>query len=487
MIDVRSALSISLTQSGGKLTVVSLVDKNSIHVEQVGSFLLHTATAQDGIFFDVLHSFSGLKNVLDQFYKDARQNDDPLPGSIGLTGFHGSFALLDQRGALLGLPVDLYSECMLEPLHLQHSPPKKMVDKLAGLPSTAPSVFEQLAELAEREDPRLHIATAVLGIPDLFVFWLTGNAATEITSAATMNMVDMSRKWWALDMLERCGIPPHIFPSIIHTGTLLGRFEGGKFISAATNRVASAVAAATAEHDDYAYLLVEDRSYAGTELESPILKRAVRRTGLTNHTGAFGTSLLTAETAGLKVLQRYAEAVSQEEGTEYTLDGLVELAEQSEPFKILIDPNTPILHYAGHMAGLVASAAQDAGQPTPESPGEGARAILEGLALSYAAALESVAEVSGKQLSEVHLLGDGAALPALCQMVANATGRRVVAGPVDAAELGSAAVQFATIGVEDASIFRKRIANSAIIGTYDPRDQESWEDAYNRFTRLITY
>ena len=56
-------------------------------------------------------------------------------------------------------------------------------------------------------------------------------------------------------------------------------------------------------------------------------------------------------------------------------------------------------------------------------------------------------QLSGRQVSTIHLVGGGARNPLLCQLTADACGLPVVAGPVEATAIGNILVQARALGV----------------------------------------
>ncbi|MGD0100403.1 MAG: rhamnulokinase, partial [Acidobacteriota bacterium] len=70
----------------------------------------------------------------------------------------------------------------------------------------------------------------------------------------------------------------------------------------------------------------------------------------------------------------------------------------------------------------------------------------------------------------------------LNQFTADATGRRVVAGPVEATALGNIAMQMlATGAVTSLAEARKVIERSFPVDTFEPSEAEVWESHYRRF------
>jgi rhamnulokinase len=71
----------------------------------------------------------------------------------------------------------------------------------------------------------------------------------------------------------------------------------------------------------------------------------------------------------------------------------------------------------------------------------------------------------------VHLVGGGSQNALLCQLTADAAGKPVVAGPVEATALGNLLVQARTHGVlsGDLAALRGRVAASTRLQRYEPR------------------
>jgi rhamnulokinase len=110
------------------------------------------------------------------------------------------------------------------------------------------------------------------------------------------------------------------------------------------------------------------------------------------------------------------------------------------------------------------------------------RVVLESLALKYRFVLDRLEALTGRHFGELHIVGGGAKNEALNQFTAEATGRRVVAGPVEATALGNIAMQMlASRVVSSLDEVRQLIAHSFPAQIQEPRQQDEWERAYTRF------
>ena len=87
----------------------------------------------------------------------------------------------------------------------------------------------------------------------------------------------------------------------------------------------------------------------------------------------------------------------------------------------------------------------------------------------------------------IHIVGGGAQNRDLNQMTSDATGRRVVTGPVEATAIGNVMMQAVAAGdVADIAQAREVIKASFDVEEYTPRDTHGWDEAYGRFEELVT-
>jgi rhamnulokinase len=98
-----------------------------------------------------------------------------------------------------------------------------------------------------------------------------------------------------------------------------------------------------------------------------------------------------------------------------------------------------------------------------------ARAILEGLAKRYREVLDNLESLTGRRLNVIHIVGGGSRNKLLNQLVANATGRTVLAGPAEATAIGNVLVQAIGAGViANLAAARQLVANSFPVDRFDP-------------------
>ena len=100
-------------------------------------------------------------------------------------------------------------------------------------------------------------------------------------------------------------------------------------------------------------------------------------------------------------------------------------------------PNDPSLVAPSDMPDAIRGLAKAAGEPVPETTGAMVRAALESVAAAIRRTLAELDGLVGRRIGRVHVVGGGVKNALLCQMIADATNRPVVAGPVEATAIGN--------------------------------------------------
>jgi rhamnulokinase len=200
---------------------------------------------------------------------------------------------------------------------------------------------------------------------------------------------------------------------------------------------------------------------------------------LTNEMGVGGTTRLLKNIAGLWLLQECRRAWA-DEGASYTYDELAGMAAAARPFAAVIDPDAFL--EPGEMPRKIAEHCRAKGQAVPETHGEMARVILEGLALCYRQVLESMEWLLQRRFHVIHIVGGGSRNRVLNQLVADATGRTVVAGPAEATAIGNVLVQAMGAGaLPSLAEARAVVRRSYALEIFEPTPGADWDDAYGRF------
>jgi len=175
----------------------------------------------------------------------------------------------------------------------------------------------------------------------------------------------------------------------------------------------------------------------------------------------------------------------QREGREYSYPELTRMAAEATPLQSLVSPEHGPLASPGEMPKKIADYCKRTGQRVPASPGEFVRACLDSLALAYCKTLAGLEDVLGRRMNVIHIVGGGTQNELLTQMAADACGRTVIAGPVEATAIGNILVQaMATGDVKSIADLRAIVRNSFDVKRYEPRETAQWDAAYEKFKQL---
>jgi rhamnulokinase len=413
--------------------------------------------------------------------------------SIGVDGWGVDFGLLDRAGHLLGNPV-----------HYRDGRTRGMVaEALRRVPAdelyagTGVQLLEintlyQLLAMRLAGDPQLEIAERLVMVPALFTGWLCGSFAGELTDVSTTGCYRAGGKGWALDLLGRLDLPTRVFGDVVTPGTDLGTLlpdlglGSARVVATASHDTASAVAAVPFEPGAAgAYISSGTWSLVGLELQSPATGSTAMAANLTNEAGVAGTVRLLRNVMGLWLLQECRRAWARM-GRDWSYDELLVMAESAPSFGPLLDPDDLRFLRPGDLPSAIAQACRESGQTAVTEPGQVVRSVLESLALKYRWVIDRLEEVTGTRVGVVHVVGGGVRNRLLCQMTADATGRPVVAGPVEATAAGNLIVQALALGlVGSLDEGRELVRRSFRPERCEPRCPERWEEARERFEHLV--
>jgi sugar (pentulose or hexulose) kinase len=159
------------------------------------------------------------------------------------------------------------------------------------------------------------------------------------------------------------------------------------------------------------------------------------------------------------------------------------MAAEAEPFQGHIDCDCPDFLAPGDMPSRINKYLADTGQSPTQDKGQMLRMILESLALKYRYTLESIEDVTGQSIDVLHIVGGGIKNELLCQLAANAIGRRVITGPIEATAIGNVLMQAKATGVlRGIDEARAVIARSFELKEYMPQDSETWAQRYKQYS-----
>ena len=385
----------------------------------------------------------------------------PDARSVGISTWGVDYGLLDDTGRLVEPPIsyrDARTREVVDDVHQRIAP--EDLYRITGLQFLPFNTLYQL--FAERSGPRWERASHVVLLPDLLAHHLTGELGTEMTNASTTGLLDATTATWSTALLDALEIPEPMLGDLRPPGEIRGTTVAGTTVTTvASHDTASAVAAVPATTDRFAYIVSGTWSLVGVELPAPVLTDAARAANFTNELGLDGRTRFLRNVGGLWLLQECLRTWGRSD-----LDGLLAAASRIPPGGPVIDVDDPGFIAPGAMPARIGDAA---GRELHED--ETVRCILDSLALGYARTIERAASLSGLEVEVVHIVGGGSQNELLCQLTADATGRPVLAGPVEATAMGNIMVQARAHGclLDSLADARAEIAREVALRRYEPR------------------
>jgi len=469
---------IDLGASSGRV-LLGRIGGGDFEVTEVHRFPNIPVRAQETLHWDVLALHQG---ILDGLRAAARQAG-PLDG-VGIDSWGLDYGLLDATGALLGNPVhyrDARTDGILD--KVLREVPAADIYAVTGqqfLP------FNTLCQLvAARGTPQLEAAARLLQIPDLFAYWLTGVEGAEITNASTTQLLDVTARTWAADLIRRLGLAPGLFPplrepgdpasellpSVLEAVGLAG--QGPVPVTAVgSHDTASAVAGVPADGERFAYISCGTWALVGVELDQPVLSEESRQANFTNELGVDGTIRYLRNVMGLWLLQESLRVWSDADGGRpVDLEALLREAASLPAFCAVIDVDDPVFVPPGDLPARIAATCEYTGQTAPQSPAETVRCVVDSLALAFRRTLHDAQRLSGRDVEVIHMVGGGARNELLCQLTADVCELSVVAGPAEATALGNLLIQARAQRAAPADLpgLRSLLRQTQSLRTYLPR------------------
>jgi rhamnulokinase len=456
---------VDLGASSGRV-MLGRVGPDHLELTEVHRFRNGGVRLPEGLYWDVLGLYT---DVLTGLRAAARQ--DRLAG-LAIDSWAVDYGLLDGHGVLVGNPRhyrDPRTDAVIDGVHAKVDPARLYATTgLQFLP------FNTLYQLAA--EPVLDDRRALL-VPDLLGYWLTGRQVAEETNASTTGLLDARTGDWSTALVEALGLPPGLLPEVIAAGEALApltaevRADIGvdyalPVTTVGSHDTASAVVGVPADNPRFGYISCGTWGLVGVELDAPVLTEDSRKANFTNERGVDGTIRYLRNVMGLWLLSESMRTWDlRGRGVEL---GDVLLAAAALPAGgPRVDPNDPVFLPPGDMPERII-AATGLRDPEPEVV---VRCILDSLAIAFAEATADAERLSGRPVEVVHLVGGGSQNALLCQLTADAAGRPVVAGPVEATALGNVLVQARTHGVlsGDLAALRTRVRAASRLHRYEPR------------------
>ncbi|MBN1396143.1 MAG: rhamnulokinase [Pirellulales bacterium] len=491
----KAYLAVDMGASSGR-HVLGLFDGNILKLEEVYRFDNGPVETDGRLYWDLLGQWTHVRQGLRAAAEKCKQIV-----SVGVDTWGVDFGLLGRGDELLGNPYhyrDSRTNGMME--RAFEIVPREEIFRHTGLQFMQLNTLYQLLAMKLADSPLLEAAETLLMVPDLFHWLLTGAKRNEMTEASTSQFFDPIAGRWSTELLEKFSLPTKILGRIEQPGTSLGPLRKSvadecglpetKVVLPGTHDTASAVMAVPAasragQTPDWCYVSLGTWALMGIESPQPLVNDAVLRLNFTNEGGVGGTTRLLKNIAGLWLVQECRRAWNLA-GANFDWEALNKLSAAAKPLQRFVNPDAPEFMAPGDMPEAIAESCRRTGQTPPEGKGEVLRCALESIAMKFRQVFGMCEELAGSRLETIHVVGGGTRNRQLCQAAADACGRRVVAGPIEATAIGNLMMQvLADGGVSSIAEAREVIRRSFPVEEYQPQNTAAWDEAYERFEQAI--
>jgi rhamnulokinase len=492
----RIYVAIDLGASSGR-HVAGRFDGRKLQLEEIHRFDNGPVAAGESLHWDVLHLWSEVLRGL----RIARQKFGADIASVGVDTWGVDFGLLGRGDILLGNPYhyrDPRTNGVME--RAFELVGREKIFRHTGLQFMQFNTLYQVLAMKWSHSPLLQVAETFLMMPDLFHWLLTGVKTNEFTNATTTQFFNPVSHDWARELLAEFQLPTEILLPISEPGTRLGAFRpqvakdvglpGTEVILPGTHDTASAVMAVPAaskpgEQPDWCYISLGTWALMGVEVPRPVITDEVLAFNFTNEGGVGGTIRLLKNITGLWLVQE-CRRIWNLSGRNWGWEELNQLSAAAKPLVSFIDPDSPEFLAPQDMPKAIREYCQRTGQPVPADEGAILRCALESIAMKFRFVFERCEKLVGRRIEVIHIVGGGTQNRQLCQAAADACGRPVLAGPIEATAIGNLMMQAVAWGdVGSIAEAREVIRTSFPVDRYEPQNQSAWEEAYGRFLRLV--
>lgn len=424
-------LAIDIGASSGR-HIVGWKEGGEIKTEEVYRFPNGVAELDGRLTWDIHalfhHVVTGISAAFAKF---------PQIESLSVDTWGVDYVLL--RGEEEVLPVYAYRDTKLESAIAQvHE-----IMPFSELYRRTGCQFQPFTSIYRLYDDKLHgrlrDVTDLLMMPEYLLWKLCGVKAREYTEATTTGLVNVQTQEFDPAITDALGLPRHLFPKVSRPKTVLGMLRpeiaqavGGncKVVLCATHDTASAVEGIPMD-GNHPYISSGTWSLLGVKTEKPITDVAAEKANYSNE-GGVGYNRYQKNIMGMWLVNELKRDLCPD----VSFAEIVKLAQEST-CEILVDANASEFLAPWSMKAAFDEAANFA----LRSVGDYFRCAYRSLAECYRQAVEELETGTGRRYEKLYIVGGGAKNEFLNRLTAEATGKKVVALPIEATALGNLKIQ----------------------------------------------
>ena len=430
---MKYCLAIDMGASSGR-HILGYIEDGKLKLEEIYRFENGIVDIDGTLCWDVEKLFEEIKNGLKEC-----KNRGIIPDTVAIDTWGVDYVLLDENKKEIMPAVSYRDERTLGiPEEIDNIIPRKELYERTGIQATNYNSIYQL--YCDKKSGKLQNAEYFLMMPEYFSFKLTGEIRNEYTLATTGGLVNTKTFERDEEILKKLEIPSKIFTPLSLPGTVVGNLsdeikaEVGfdtTVILCASHDTASAVASCSVG-DNGIYISSGTWSLIGTENAEPVTCEKAMNSGFTNEGGIDHRYRFLENIMGMWLLQSIRKNLDKK----YTYDEMMQMAMESD-FTEYINPNHSDFLAPDSMIEAIRKYLDKSDLPI----GDVINCVYHSLAKTYNEAVKVIEEISNKKIDVINIVGGGCKDTYLNSLTEKYTGKKVIAGPVEATAAGNIMVQ----------------------------------------------
>lgn len=287
---------------------------------------------------------------------------------------------------------------------------------------------------ADKTAGRLEGVTDFLMMPEYLLYKLCGVKSHEYTNATTTGMINAKTKEYDPEIISRLGLPSNLFKFLQNPGTKLGTYKGIQCVLCATHDTASAVEGIPMEGSEI-YISSGTWSLLGVKLPHPITSMNSMSSNFTNE-GGVGYIRYLRNIMGMWLINRLRDELCP--GKDF---GEIVREAEADSFDETVDANDNVFMAPESMK----SAFDENLTHKPSTTAGYFRCAYRSLAYTYRDAVNELENITGRKHHAIYIVGGGAKNTFLNRLTEIATGKKVIALPIEATALGNLKIQMEAV------------------------------------------
>lgn len=484
---MTTVLSFDLGASNGRL-VSQLFDGDQLKLKEIHRFP-NKPVEENGHFYWDFNFF------MQEITNGIRLAQNQFPGKIngiGIDTWGVDFGIVDANGQLVSKPFS-YRDTYTVP-YMENALEKiDAIDlfKMTGNEVSSINTLFQIMAIKSKYPAYLEKAQHILMTPNLIQFALTGVAQNEFTIASTSQLVRTDKPKWHEDILQsffdkplplaKIHLPHRVVGPISKKMQQQEQLAEIPVIMTPGHDTACALSALPIQNRNACFISIGTWTLVGKEVDEVVITEEAFKEGFTNEGTGEGKYRFQRNGMGFWIMQGLRSEWNQSNrGLNYEQEN--ELMKRAKVNEVFIDPDDDLFFNPSSMEKAIHDYCQKTNQKTPSTQEDIIKCVIESMALKYAYTIRRMEEITKTHADVLYIGGGGIQNKYLCQFIANATKKEVIAGPIEASAIGNGLSQLRALGeIKSLEEGRTVVAESFNMLTYSPVDQVQWQHAEEQF------